>query len=85
MKYVISNHAHAEMIRRGISEKEVEQTINNPGQICDEKENRKAYQSLFKTENKDFLIRVIIDDKIDPAVVITTYRTSKINKYWRNT
>jgi hypothetical protein len=30
-----------------------------------------------------FLLRAIVDYRVDPAVVITVYRTSKIDKYWR--
>jgi hypothetical protein len=33
---------------------------------------------------KMFLVRVIIDDGVDPAVVVTVYRTTKIEKYWKN-
>ncbi len=29
-----------------------------------------------------FLLRVIVDDSVDPAVVVTAYRTTKIEKYW---
>jgi len=29
------------------------------------------------------LLRVIVDDAVTPAVVVTVYRTSKVAKYWR--
>ena len=29
-----------------------------------------------------FLLRVIVDDTVEPAMVVTLYRTSKIDKYW---
>jgi hypothetical protein len=32
---------------------------------------------------KMFLVRVIIDTAFDPAVVVTVYRTTKVQKYWR--
>jgi hypothetical protein len=32
-----------------------------------------------------FLLRAIVADNVDPAVVVTVYRTSKISKYWRMT
>ena len=42
------------------------------------------YQSKVDFGNgKIFLLRVIVVDNIDPAVVITTYKTSRIEKYWR--
>jgi hypothetical protein len=31
-----------------------------------------------------FLLRVIVDDGVDPAVVVTVYRTTKIEKYWKS-
>ena len=30
-----------------------------------------------------YLIRAIVEDQVEPAVVVTVYRTSKIGKYWR--
>jgi len=45
---------------------------------------RKVYQSKFDFGGgRMFLLRAIVDDRADPAVVITVYRTSKIDKYWR--
>jgi len=45
---------------------------------------KKAYQSKVDFgEGKIFLLRAIVDDKVEPASVITVYRTSKISKYWR--
>ncbi len=34
-------------------------------------------------DGKSYLVRVIVNNTIEPAVVVTVYRTSKINKYWR--
>jgi hypothetical protein len=31
---------------------------------------------------KMFLLRAIVDDSVDPAVVVTAYRTKRIEKYW---
>ncbi len=35
------------------------------------------------TEVQYVLLRAVVDDSADPAVVVTVYRTSKIHKYWR--
>ncbi len=32
---------------------------------------------------RDYLVRVFIDIDRSPAEVVTVYRTSKIEKYWR--
>ena len=42
----------------------------------------KAYQSKCEIGGKMFLLRAIADDSVDPAVLVTTYRTTKIEKYW---
>ena len=32
---------------------------------------------------KSYLLRLFVNETVDPAVVATLYRTSKIKKYWR--
>ncbi len=84
MTYKISRHAQIEMERRQIYLSLVESVLDNPQQIILEREGRKVYQSKVDFGNgKLFLLRVIVADDIDPKVVITVYRTSKIEKYWR--
>ena len=72
------------MDRRGIPGETVDVILSNPDQIVEEYGDAKAYQSImdFGT-GKDYLVRVIVDDTVVPGKVITVYRTSKIDKYWR--
>lgn len=84
MTFKISNHAKEEMLRRSIPLTILESVLNNPQQVVIERENLKVYQSKVDFGGgKMFLIRAIVDDKIQPVTVITVYRTSKISKYWR--
>ena len=84
MKFEISRHAHEEIERRGIPLKIVDSVLQNPQQIVDEYGQKKAYQSIIHIgKGKDYLVRVIVNDTVDPAKVVTVYRTSKISKYWR--
>lgn len=84
MKFEISRHAHEEMERRAISLQIVETVLQNPQQVVDEYGNKKAFQSIIDIgTGKDYLVRVIVNDTVDPAKVVTVYRTSKISKYWR--
>jgi hypothetical protein len=84
MRYKISRHAQTEMERRGISQSLIESVLDNPQQIVLERDGRKVYQSQVDFgSGKAFLLRVIVADNVDPKVVITVYRTSKIEKYWR--
>jgi len=62
----------------------VETVLQNPQQVVDEYGNKKAYQSIMHIgTGKDYLVRVIVNDTVDPTKVVTVYRTSKISKYWR--
>jgi hypothetical protein len=83
MEYRFSRHAQTEMERRKISLDLVKSVLDSPDQIVSEKEGRKVYQSRFDIGDRVFLLRVIVVDDIEPAVVITVYKTSKIDKYWR--
>lgn len=83
MRYKISRHAREETERRNISTEIVESVLGQPEQIIDAPEAKKVYQSRVEfQEGKTFLVRVIVAEEGDIAVVITVYRTSKIQKYW---
>ena len=83
MRYRLSQHARQEMERRGIPIALVEEVLDKPDQVVPERAGKKAYQSQKSIGGKIFLVRVIVDDAIDPAVVVTAYRTTKVQKYWR--
>ena len=72
------------MDRRGIPASLLQSVLDDPQQIVPEYGGKKAYQSQVDFGGgKIFLLRAIVDDKVEPASVITVYRTSKIGKYWR--
>jgi hypothetical protein len=77
-------HALAEMQRRGITQEQAEAVLLQPEQILPGRNRRKIYQSRITFGNeRQYLLRVFVDETISPSVVITVYRTSKIQKYWR--
>ncbi len=72
------------VLLRKIPRELLESALNNPQQILPKRGNKKVYQSQLDFDSgKVFLLRVIVDDTVDPAAVVTVYRTSKISKYWR--
>ena len=84
MKFKISQHALDEIKRRGIPFPFVESVLEAPQQIVSEYGGKKAYQSQVDFGGgKIFLVRAIVDDEVEPAMVVTVYRTSKVDKYWR--
>ncbi len=72
------------MQRRNIPVDVLESVLSNPQQVVPSATGRHVYQSRVKfgTE-KTYLLRAIVSDQTDPAVVVTVYRTSKVEKYWR--
>ena len=83
MRYRLSTHAQEESERRGIPRSLLEAVLENADQVVAERGVVKAYQSRCEIGGKIFLVRVIVDGSVDPAVVVTAYRTTKIEKYWR--
>jgi len=72
------------MERRCIPLGFVETVLESPQQIVTERGDLKAYQSIIDFgSGKRFLLRAIVNDTLEPANIITVYRTSKITKYWR--
>ena len=82
MRYTFSSHAQQEIERRRIPLSLLEAVLEKPDQVVLERGVAKAYQSKCEIGGKMFLLRVIVDDSVDPAVVVTAYRTTKIEKYW---
>jgi len=85
VRYKLSEHVRHEAARRQIPLTLLQAVLENPDQVVPERGTVKAYQSKCKIGGKMFLLRVIVDDSVDPAVVVTAYRTTKIEKYWGKT
>lgn len=84
MNYRLSQHARQEMQLRGIPVGLLDSVLQQPQQIVPEQSGRNAYQSQLDFGGGNvFLLRAIVVDNVDPAIVVTVYRTKKIGKYWR--
>lgn len=83
MDYVLTEHARAEMLRRRILYQWIEATMAAPEQIVDGYGGRMVYQSRFKSSDKMYLIRLVVELRRETPVIVTLYKTSKIQKYWR--
>jgi len=76
----ITAHARAEIQRRRISEEELVAVLLSPGQVMPVRPGREVWQSLLQS---GYLLRVFIDINRSPIEVVTAYRTSKLEKYWK--
>jgi hypothetical protein len=85
-EYRLTDHASLEMKRRNITETEIAQVLSTPEQIETIRLGRAVYQMRFELGQppKTYLLRVFVDIDRQPPEVVTAYRTSKIDKYWRD-
>ena len=84
-EYRLSDHARFEMTGRQISESTVAAVLGSPGQTETVRQGRAVYQSRIALGDppKLYVLRVVVDTDPQPAEVVTVYRTSKVQKYWR--
>jgi len=82
---VLSNHARHQAIRRGVSEAIIHSVAEAPEQVAAVREGREVRQSRvrFPPDDRLYLVRVFVDVSPGLETVVTIYRTSKIEKYWR--
>jgi hypothetical protein len=79
-----TDHAREECERRVIPLEVAQAVVERPQQVVPNVEGRQAYQSKIAFGEKIYLVRAIVEETGDgEQVVITVYRTSKIEKYWR--
>ena len=85
LEFIFTDHALNEMARRQITENNVKSVLAKPEQTEMVREGRAVYQSRLEMGEppKTYLIRVFVDINPRPPYVVTVYRTSKIEKYWR--
>jgi hypothetical protein len=83
--FEFTEHALIEMARREISQEQVRNVLANPGQMEMVREGRAIYQARYEMGEppKTYILRVFVDVDRKPPHVVTVYRTSKIEKYWR--
>jgi hypothetical protein len=85
--YRISDHARLEMGRRGIPEEVLQTVLTKPEQVIETSSGRRVLQGRIQSPDvagaKLYLVRAVVDPAEEPPLVITVYRTSKLQKYWR--
>ena len=85
MNIIITEHAKFEASRRNIPEELIRSVIENPQQKLPSQKGRVIVQSKYndEKEDKEMILRVIGIASVEDFKVITVYKTSKINKYWK--
>jgi hypothetical protein len=85
MKVIFSEHALFEIEFRKIKKEDIEHLIEHPMQKKLGMKNRIIMQSRYydNKENKEMVLRVIGEELENEFHVVTVYKTSKIEKYWK--
>jgi hypothetical protein len=83
MDFTFSKHVLFEIQRRKLSLDQLKMVTQNPEQIVEVRDKLLAYQSRVRCDSgKSYLLRVIVNVKKNPKLVVTAYKTSKVSKYW---
>jgi hypothetical protein len=83
-EFVLTPHASFELQRRGLDETMVRRVLAEPEQRIAVRPGREVVQSRFALAGRRYLVRVFVNVDRSPAEVVTAFRTSKIDKYWRS-
>lgn len=84
MRFLISRHAEEEMVQRQIPRELLDSVLESPEQRVPQPGGGEILQSRFTSgDGKMYLLRTVVAAEKEPPVVVTVYRTSKIEKYWR--
>ncbi|MFQ5811058.1 MAG: DUF4258 domain-containing protein [Armatimonadota bacterium] len=83
-RVVITNHARFELHRRGIPEEDVREVALAPEQVVFSSKRREVRQSRVHgpVTGRTMLLRVVVEKREGTLVVVTAYKTSKMDKYW---
>ena len=82
---IISDHARFEMERRQIEASMAQEVALEPQQVIEVGKGRRVHQSRYHdpVEAKEMLLRLVIEPGEKGLRVVTAYKTSRIDKYWR--
>jgi len=82
---IVTEHAKFEADRRNIPEELIKSVVEVPQQKLSSKKGRVIVQKKYydETEGKEMILRVVGIESVEEFRVITVYKTSKIDKYWK--
>lgn len=83
MKFRFTAHALEQIERRRLDRATIERVLDSPGQIVARRSGREVFQSKVHFDEREYLLRAVVDRGSDPPAVLTAYRTRYVAKYWR--
>lgn len=80
---LLSNHARKQLKERNISLELVAKALSAPEETISADDGRTIFHYRFKEDEKTYILRVIAENIKSDWLIITVYKSSKIEKYWR--
>jgi hypothetical protein len=80
-----SPHARLMLPKREVEQAEADQTLMNPDDIKPAETSRMIHQRVYfdKVLGQKMLLRLVVEETEDERVVVTVYKTSRLDKYRR--
>ena len=85
MEVVFHPHAERDLSSRQIPREMVMEAVNNPQERVPGHSGRWVYQSRFfdTVHSEELLLRVVVEESKEELLILSIYKTSKIDKYWQ--
>ena len=85
MEITFHSHAELELEERQISREMALQVVRAPQEKVPGHSGRWVYQSRFfdTVHSQEMLLRVVIEEREGQLLIVSIYKTSKIDKYWQ--
>jgi len=81
LKYKFSKHADERILDRELDKDIVLELLENPDVIIELDSKLVVYQKVVMENDKPYLYRVFVNRVLDPKLIVTVYKTSKLEKY----
>jgi hypothetical protein len=79
--YTFSVHAKERMRARGITESDISDAIKRPDSAVYEHRCKEIIHKIIFENDEKKLLRIFVNTCKEPNLIITAYKTSKIDKY----
>jgi hypothetical protein len=81
MSFHYSKHSLEQIKLRELDQGIIDELLDCPVQTIKQDKHSVFYQKLIREGNKQYLYRILVNIEKQPQLVITAYKTSKIEKY----
>jgi hypothetical protein len=78
-----ASYALEQIRERGLARAAIQGAITNPDQVLPGKRTRLIAQKRMREDDREYLLRVVYEEGAGQITVVTAYKTSKVDKYWR--